>query len=116
MACHACSQRRGGHTTNPEHMPASHRAHLEWAPQRLIACDGCWAGIVDAKAPQVAADSGNRYAERNWPSLYQVNTPPLTAATALLWSREYSSTKRARLRLNFAVARPHFWASGAGHS
>ena len=36
VACHAYSNRRGSHTTNPEHMPASHRAHLEWTPQRLI--------------------------------------------------------------------------------
>lgn len=34
------SHRRGrplsGHTTNPDHMPASHRAHMEWSPSRLI--------------------------------------------------------------------------------
>jgi transposase len=37
IACHAYNRRRGGHSTNPEHMPASHRAHREWTPQRLIA-------------------------------------------------------------------------------
>ena len=36
VACHALSHKRGGHTTVPEHMPASHRAHLEWTPQKLI--------------------------------------------------------------------------------
>ena len=36
VACHAKSDRRGGFTTVPEHMPAAHRAHLEWTPQRLI--------------------------------------------------------------------------------
>jgi transposase len=36
VAVHPLSSRRGAHTTNPEHMPASHRAHLEWSPQRLI--------------------------------------------------------------------------------
>ena len=34
------SHRRGrplaGHTTAPEHMPAPHRAHMEWSPSRLI--------------------------------------------------------------------------------
>lgn len=34
------SHRRGrplaGHSTNPEHMPASHRAHMEWSPSRQI--------------------------------------------------------------------------------
>jgi hypothetical protein len=36
VACHPLSQQRGRHTTTPEHMPASHRAHLEWTPQKLI--------------------------------------------------------------------------------
>jgi transposase len=36
LACHARSQQRGGFTTLPEHMPASHRAHLQWTPQKLI--------------------------------------------------------------------------------
>ncbi len=37
VACHPYSARRGAHTTDPSHMPASHRAHSEWTPQRLIA-------------------------------------------------------------------------------
>ncbi len=37
VACHAYSSLRGKHTTLPEHMPASHRAHREWSPQKLIA-------------------------------------------------------------------------------
>lgn len=37
VAAHSYSRRRGGHSTHPEHMPASHRAHREWTPQRLIA-------------------------------------------------------------------------------
>jgi transposase len=36
VACHALSHQRGAHTTTPEHMPASHRAHLEWTPQKFI--------------------------------------------------------------------------------
>jgi len=36
VASHARSERRGGFTTVPEHMPAAHRAHREWTPQRLI--------------------------------------------------------------------------------
>lgn len=36
VACHALSHKRGGHTTLAEHMPASHRAHLEWTPGKLI--------------------------------------------------------------------------------
>ena len=35
VANHARSYRRG-HTTLPEHMPKSHRAHLEWSPGRLL--------------------------------------------------------------------------------
>ena len=37
VAGHAVSTVRGGHTTTPEHMPAAHRAHLEWTPAKLIA-------------------------------------------------------------------------------
>lgn len=37
VAVHPYSARRGAHTTTAEHMPASHRAHREWTPQRLIA-------------------------------------------------------------------------------
>ena len=36
VAAHARSDRRGGFTTVEQHMPAAHRAHLEWTPQRLI--------------------------------------------------------------------------------
>lgn len=36
VACHARSSRRGGFTTLDEHMPAAHRAHKQWTPQRLI--------------------------------------------------------------------------------
>ncbi len=36
VACHAYSGRRGAHTTDPTHMPASHLAHLQWTPQKLI--------------------------------------------------------------------------------
>jgi len=36
VASHARSNRRGGYSTVAEHMPAAHRAHKEWTPQRLI--------------------------------------------------------------------------------
>lgn len=35
VASHARNDRAGGYTTIVEHMPAAHRAHLEWTPQRL---------------------------------------------------------------------------------
>ncbi len=37
VAAHAIDGRRGTHTTLAEHMPASHRAHAQWSPARLIA-------------------------------------------------------------------------------
>jgi transposase len=37
VAAHARSDKRGGFTTVEAHMPAAHRAHMEWTPQRLIA-------------------------------------------------------------------------------
>lgn len=36
VASHVRSSKKWEYTTLPEHMPASHRAHLEWTPQRLI--------------------------------------------------------------------------------
>ena len=36
VASHAINSRQGGFTTIPAHMPAAHRAHMEWTPQRLI--------------------------------------------------------------------------------
>lgn len=36
VASHARSYQRGVHSTIPEHMPRSHRAHAEWTPVRLI--------------------------------------------------------------------------------
>jgi transposase len=42
VACHARSERRGGFTTLDEHMPAAHRAHKQWTPERLIH----WGGSI----------------------------------------------------------------------
>lgn len=36
VASHARNSRAGGFTTTPAHMPAAHRAHMEWTPQRLV--------------------------------------------------------------------------------
>jgi len=49
VASHARSWLRGGYTTVPEHMPASHRAHQAWTPQRLIA----WAGNIGAATEKI---------------------------------------------------------------
>lgn len=36
VASHRRSFVHGGHTTLPEHMPESHRRHLEWTPGRIV--------------------------------------------------------------------------------
>ncbi|VVD88949.1 integrase [Pandoraea cepalis] len=36
VAAHARSRLKGKHTTVAEHMPAAHRAHMEWTPGRLL--------------------------------------------------------------------------------
>ncbi|MCA1606042.1 MAG: IS21 family transposase [Acidobacteria bacterium] len=36
VAVHVRSLRPGAHSTNAEHMPKAHRAHLEWTPGRLL--------------------------------------------------------------------------------
>jgi transposase len=44
IASHAAEHGRSRYVTDPSHMPPSHRAHLEWTPERLIH----WAGTVSA--------------------------------------------------------------------
>ncbi len=48
VAAHARSREKGGRATVSDHMPAAHRAHLEWSPSRLVR----WAERV---GPDVAA-------------------------------------------------------------
>jgi transposase len=49
VACHPLSLRQGAHTTLGEHMPDSHREHLEWTPAKLIA----WAQSIGISAAAV---------------------------------------------------------------
>ncbi len=49
VAVHPYSSRKGAHTTMAEHMPASHRAHREWTPAKLIA----WGERIGAAAAAV---------------------------------------------------------------
>jgi transposase len=49
VAMHARSFRKGGFTTNPGHRPASHKAHLEWTPERLTH----WAASLGVACRQV---------------------------------------------------------------
>ncbi|MGH9059142.1 MAG: IS21 family transposase, partial [Acidimicrobiales bacterium] len=42
IASHAREHGRRRYVTDPAHMPPSHRAHLEWTPERLVA----WAGGI----------------------------------------------------------------------
>ena len=50
IASHARSFQRGRHSTVPEHMPAAHRAHLEWSPSRIIN----WAGTIGPRTRALA--------------------------------------------------------------
>jgi len=36
VASHPRSPRKGAHSTQPDHMPKAHRAHLEWSPSRFL--------------------------------------------------------------------------------
>ncbi len=49
LASHPRSHRRATHTTVPEHMPASHRAHLQWTPGKLIH----WAARIGPQAERL---------------------------------------------------------------
>lgn len=49
IAAHARSYERAKFSTNPEHMPAAHRAHAEWTPSRLIG----WAATVGPRTAKL---------------------------------------------------------------
>lgn len=49
IASHARCDARGRHTTVTEHMPAAHRAHLEWTPARFLS----WAADIGAATHQL---------------------------------------------------------------
>lgn len=49
IAAHARSARRGAHSTVPEHMPAAHRAHVEWTPGRMMN----WAATLGAATTEI---------------------------------------------------------------
>ncbi len=49
VASHARSSRHGGFTTVAAHMPAGHRAHMEWTPERLIH----WGGSIGPATAEV---------------------------------------------------------------
>ena len=51
VASHMRSTRRGEFSTVTEHMPAAHRAHLEWTPQRLID----WGGRIGLATGELIA-------------------------------------------------------------
>jgi transposase len=50
VASHVRSDQRGRHTTNPEHMPKSHREHQEWSPSRILH----WAATIGPKTRELA--------------------------------------------------------------
>src|SRR6202142_3655047 len=60
VASHVRGFQRGRHTTVAEHMPAAHRAHLEWSPSRIIN----WAGSI---GPQTRALADAILADRPHP-------------------------------------------------
>jgi transposase len=60
VASHRRSRERGRHTTVPEHMPSSHRAHAEWTPSRIL-------GWADKTGPATRALCDAILAERPHP-------------------------------------------------
>jgi transposase len=51
VASHCRSHLKGRHTTVAEHMPASHREHAQWTPERILR----WAGEAGGAVAAVAA-------------------------------------------------------------
>ncbi|MEO1333933.1 MAG: IS21 family transposase, partial [Myxococcota bacterium] len=50
VASHRRAARKGAHTTDAQHMPKSHRKHLEWSPSRILN----WAASVGPYTQRLA--------------------------------------------------------------
>jgi transposase len=57
VASHARLSGRGRYSTQPEHMPAAHRAHAEWSPSRLIS----WGEKTGPATGRVVSEILRRY-------------------------------------------------------
>ena len=64
VAAHARSYVRHGYTTEPAHLPAAHRAHLEWSPERLIGW-GAKTGVATASVVRRILEQ-NRHPEHGY--------------------------------------------------
>lgn len=51
VASHVRSHHKGGHTTDPAHMPESHRRQAQWTPERIVA----WAERTGPSTAELAA-------------------------------------------------------------
>ena len=49
LATHSRSERKGAHTTLPEHLPKAHQAHLEWSPTRFLT----WAADIGPATQEI---------------------------------------------------------------
>jgi transposase len=79
VASHVRSFQRGRHTTDPAHMPDSHRRYQEWTPGRIIS----WAERRDRRRP-------------GWPRASWSRDPIPSRATAPAWALSGSATAMAR--------------------
>jgi transposase len=57
IAAHQRSDEPGKHTTQKEHMPESHKRHLQWTPSRILS----WARTIGPACAQVADTIMQRY-------------------------------------------------------
>lgn len=50
VACHPRGHRKGGFTTDKNHMPKSHRDHAQWSPSRILK----WAATIGPRTEELA--------------------------------------------------------------
>lgn len=102
VAAHLPSYQKGDFTTLPEHMPALHRKHAEWTPERVAR----WAGARTGAAAELVAGAPVSGAIRGLTAARsRARTRPATARTrAALHGAAASGRPRApRLRVHRAA-------------
>ena len=91
VASHPRSHRKGRYTTRPEHMPAHHRGHLEWSPERFVR----WASTVGPETASFAEELLERRAHPE--QAYRACLGLMELAKSYPTERMEAACRRARL-------------------
>ena len=100
VASHVRSHVRHGHTTDPAHMPESHRQHAQWTPQRITGwaaktgpATRTWSRRSSLRGRIPNRATGPRWASSAWPPLGPERAEAACARALRLRAYSYRSVE-----------------------